>query len=52
MTTGFTCDHDWRELDLAIKNVFEGGAKSVKSYLSIDHAPSEYPRYYNRQYYY
>jgi osmotically-inducible protein OsmY len=40
------------ELDAAIENAFEGGAKSVQSYLKIKDTPGNYPVYYDRSGYY
>jgi osmotically-inducible protein OsmY len=41
----------WHELDAAINNAFEGGAKTVKSYLKVEHEVGEYPIFRNRRYY-
>jgi osmotically-inducible protein OsmY len=41
----------WSELDAAIKNAFEGGAKSVTSYLKIKQAPGYEPVTHYRHYY-
>lgn len=37
--------NSWQEEQAAIENAFEAGAKSVRSYLSVEQAPDYYPQY-------
>jgi len=40
------------ELDAAIQNAFEGGARNVRNRLTITEAPEDYTDFYFRDYYY
>lgn len=36
----------WQEVDAAIKNAFEAGARSVRSHITVNEARPFYPYYY------
>lgn len=40
------------ELDAAVKDAFEGGARTVQSYLEVTQSPGDRSGYYQRRYYY
>lgn len=40
----------WQELDAAIENAFEGGAKAVRSRIKLDKGGDYYPVYHHRDY--